>query len=232
VVNELAIPVMAELQDNLAGLRHSVLRSIRMMTWIIAPVCIGVILAVEDFVRVALTEKWFSIVPIVQLLCIHSLMHAITGLFPPVLMARNRASFLFGYNLVLLGLMPPLFFLGASWAGAVGVAAAWALIYPFLHLYMASVAFREIQLSWKAIGAQIWRPLLSVAAMVLAVLLVRLMISNWNFSALIRLILVVLTGASVYGTAFLIIGGRSRNEIFEAASWMFFRDTKIARAAN
>jgi O-antigen/teichoic acid export membrane protein len=232
VVNQLAVPVMAELQDNLAGLRHSVLRSIRMLTWFVAPICVGVILVIDDFVSVALTDKWFAIVPIVQLLSVHSFIHAVTGLFPPVLMARNRAGFLFGYNFALLILMLPLFWVGASWAGAVGVAATWALIYPFLHLYMASEAFREIELTWKAIGEQLWRPLVAVTFMTLTVVFVRSLITYWNLPVLTRLILSVLTGASVYWTAFLTIGGRSRSEIFETASWIIFRDTKIAKTGN
>jgi O-antigen/teichoic acid export membrane protein len=227
VVTRLAVPVMAELQDDLAALRNSLLRSVRLVTWVVAPVCVGMMLTVEDFVRVALPAQWSGIVPIVQLLCIHSLMQSITGLFPPVLTARYRADFMFFFNLTLLAVMPPIFWAAATWSGAVGVAAVWAFIYPLFHLYMALEAFKEVELSRKAIWKQIRPPLIAVAIMVLAVLGIRSLLPS-SYPPILGLATSVLTGAGAYAAAFLWIGGRSRGEIWEAAGWLLYRGSKLA----
>jgi teichuronic acid exporter len=232
VINKLAVPVMAELQDDLDALRKALLRSIRLVTWVVAPICIGLILAMADFVSIALPDKWSGLAPIVQLLCLRSLMSSVTELLPPVLLARNRADFMFWYNLTLLAVMPGLFWLGASWSGALGLALVWAVIFPIFQMYMAYEVFKEVKLTSRVLCAQLWRPLVAVIVMIGAVLVVRVIVTEWSYAALPRLILTVLTGAAAYGAAFLWIGGRVRDEIWEAASWIIFRDTRIARAAN
>jgi lipopolysaccharide exporter len=224
--------MMAALQGNAGGLRASLLRSVRLVMWVVAPICLGLIVVLPDFVQVALTDKWHTITPIVQILCVNSLVRSVSVLLPSVLLARGRANFLFCYNLALFGVMPLVFWLGASWSGAWGVAVGWLVVYPMFQIHILYKTLNEIDLAWKVLWVQIWRPLAAVVVTFVAALVAQWFMSAWSYPALARLIVTLVLGASIYGAAFLWIGGRSRGEIWEVAGWLIHRDKKIARAGK
>jgi O-antigen/teichoic acid export membrane protein len=224
MVNQLATPVMAELQADREGLRAAFLRAVRLVAWAAFPLCIGLMLVARDLVEVVLTEKWIRSVPVIQLLCIYALIRSVAVLMPPALMARYRARFLFAYTAGQLMIMPLAFWAGAVWWGAIGVALAWITVYPIVLTVLARETFRAIHVSRQIIWAQVWPPMAATVVMATSVLAVRWCISSWrNDLALFHLALMVSTGAATYGAALLACGGPVRGEIQEAAGWLFRR---------
>src|SRR5207245_7562729 len=124
VVNQLACPVMAELQTSREGLRTSLLRALRLVLSASLPLCTGLILEADDFVRVILSEKWTPSVPILRILCVSSMIASFTVLLPPLLMARYRAAFLVRYTLLPLFVLPLPFLSGAAWSARLSESAA------------------------------------------------------------------------------------------------------------
>jgi O-antigen/teichoic acid export membrane protein len=232
VVNQLASPLMAELQANQEAMRAAFLRSMRMVASATFPLCLGLMLVAEDFVRVALTDKWIPAVPVIQVLCLYAVIQSVIVLFPPVLLACYRARFLFAYTVALLAIMPLAFWAGAKWLGAMGVAAAWAVVYPIVLTWFAHETLQEIGVSWKLLWTQLWPPVVATLVMVGTVLMVRVSVSSWGEEASVgRLAVMSLAGASVYGLALLRIGGPIVAEIKEVVGWVL-RGNRAASACR
>ncbi|MGH8064829.1 MAG: oligosaccharide flippase family protein [Candidatus Entotheonellia bacterium] len=230
VINQLAFPVMAELQTDREALRVSFLWVVRLVAWTTFPLCLGMTQVAEDLVHIALTGKWLPAVPIIQVLSIYAMIRSIAVLLPPVLTARYRARFLFGYNLMMLGVMPLVFWAGAAQLGAMGVAVAWVVVYPILLSRMARVALSELDVSWKMLWQQLQPPLLSTVVMLIAMVAVHWSFSLWGSdlalsrpAVISRLVAMTLAGVSVYGLCLWAFGGQVLTEIREVAGWIIWR---------
>jgi O-antigen/teichoic acid export membrane protein len=232
VVNQLASPLMAELQTDREGMRAAFLRSTRMVASATFPLCLGLMLVAEDLVRVALTDKWLPVVPVLQVLCLYAVIQSVIVLFPHVLLACYRARFLFAHTVALIAIMPLAFWAGAKWWGAMGVAAAWVLVYPIVLTWLAHEALQEIGVSWKMLGTQLWPPVAATLVMVGTMLLVRVSVSSWGEEASVgRLAVMSLAGASAYGLVLLRIGGPVVAEIKEVVGWVL-RGNRAASACR
>jgi len=230
-VNQLAYPVMAELQADREAMRISLLRVIRLIAWVTFPLCIGLMVMAKDFVWVALSEKWLRAVPIIQVLCLYAMILSVAVLLPPVLMARYRAKFLFGYNLTLLAVMPLAFWLGALWSGAAGVAVAWVAVYPIIMVRMAREAFSEVGVSRRKLWTELRPPLEATLVMMVAMLLVQSGIASWARDLMVaRLAAMSLAGAAVYSAWLFRFGGPVRAEMLEVAGLLFRRTRQLPTA--
>ena len=159
VVNQLAAPVMAELQRDIAQMRSALLRQVRLVASLTTPLCAGLALVADDFIHVVLTDKWMPVVPILRLLCLFAMWHSVTIMLPPVLFARYRAGFMFRWNAALLVTMSFAFWAGAAWKGALGIAFAWITVYPVITLVKVRRVMKELDLTWRIIATTL-RPIL------------------------------------------------------------------------
>lgn len=221
LVNQLATPVMAELQGNLTALRTSFLRGVRLVSSVSLPLCVGMMLVAEDVVRIGLTEKWAASVAPLQILSFFSILSAVAVLFSPVLMVRHRVDFLLRYTIAQLLLMTPAFWAGAAWGGPVGVALAWTIVYPIGFAWLMREVFRELEIGWRQFLAQVKPAALATLVMALTVLLGRLILESGAVGhPVARLGAMVAPGAIVYGAMLWWIGGPVRGEIAQVAGWV------------
>jgi O-antigen/teichoic acid export membrane protein len=220
VVNQLASPIMAELQDKRSAMQVSLLRGLRLVALIAFPMCIGLLLVADDLIRVLLTDKWSEAVPALQILCLYAFIRSLDILLPPVLMARFRAKFLFSYTFALLAFMPLAFLAGAIWGGAIGVAIAWVTVYPIFMLRMAQEAFLEVGLSWRNLLKQLSSTLGATATMATVLSAIAWGLSAWSHDmALIRLLLMVITGMIVYTGSLFLMDGTIYEELRQVIWW-------------
>ncbi len=231
-VNQITYPMMAELQGNREAMRTAFLRSLRLVACICFPLCIGLLLEAEDFIRVALGTHWISAVPVLKVLCVYAIFSSVAVLLSPVLMACYRTRFIFRYTLIQLLIMPFLFWAGAAQWGAIGVAIAWSTAYPLALAWLAGGALREMRLPWKTFLAQ-FRPAVTASTiMALAVVLIQWGWTRWGEDLpAARLAVTVLIGSVVYGAVLLRVGGPLRDEIKEVWGWMF-QGGRVALAAK
>jgi O-antigen/teichoic acid export membrane protein len=224
VLNQLASPILAGLQADRTAMRDSFLRTVRIAACFTVPSCMGMGLAADDLVYVALGEKWLPIVPILQVLSLFGLVHSLAVLFPPVLFARYRTMFLFYWTGALLLVMPFAFWAGAAWGEALGVALASVIIYPIFVALLAREGLRQIETRY----ATFWRHLRPVAAgvlpMIACMLIVQWAMPNSDFvERLTRLALTAGLGGLVYALAILWLGGPLVGEIAQIAGWLLPR---------
>jgi teichuronic acid exporter len=224
VVNQLAFPVLAGLQADPSAMRAAFMRGVRLVVCITAPLALGLIIVADDLISVALTDKWMAAVPVLQVLAACSLIRSVEVLLPPVLFARYRSSFLFWWTLSLLAIMPFVFWFGAAWLGALGVALAWLMAYPVLMFRMAQEGMDELGLSWKMLWRGI-RPILAAAAIMAgAVFLLRIgMAAEEGGHRALRLAVCCVIGALVYGMGLYWRGGAVVRELQEVLGWILHR---------
>jgi O-antigen/teichoic acid export membrane protein len=224
VVNQLALPVMAELQTDRGALRASFLRGLRFVACLTVPACVGAMLVADDLVPVVLGMKWQPMVPLLRVLAIFGLVHSLDVLIPPILFARYRPAFMFRWTMALLVVMLFAFWAGAAWRGALGVALAWIIVYPAMVVWMAREGLQELEMGWGALGSEL-RPI-GIAALMMAagVLLAQWMVPGASLAdRLARLALSTSAGALAYGAGILWWGGPLRGELAEVAGWLLPR---------
>jgi O-antigen/teichoic acid export membrane protein len=222
MINEVATPVMAELQDNRAAMRAAFLRGMRLVACITVPLSLGILLVAEDFVWVTLTEKWSSAVPLLQILCIYALLRSGDVLLSPVLRARYRVTFLLRYGIALVLIMPLAFWAGAVYLGATGVALVWVCVYPLIMFWMASTTLYELDLAWHTLWMQVRLPLGASLVMAAVVLTIQYLMPGVTLGERVaRLLCASGGGAIAYCGSIFWHGGLIVDELLEMSGWFF-----------
>ena len=233
VVNQLMVPLMAELQAKPAEMGDYLLRVIRLVAGVVIPVSVGLALVAEDIVRVILTDKWLGTVPVLQVLCFSAVIKGIDNLLPPVLRARYRSNFLMLYNTTLLTVMPPAFVAGALWAEGMGVALAWVTVYPVVMCWMVWAVIRELELQWGSVLRQLAAPAYAVLAMAAAVLTFKQFMPHMDVSnTWIQLCVEVALGAMAYGLGLLVFGRALISELWSIVLMVFRPGRNVVSSAE
>ncbi|MBN1069261.1 lipopolysaccharide biosynthesis protein [Clostridium botulinum] len=69
-IDSVLLPTMSQVQDDPKQVKHMTRRSIKISTYVMAPLMMGVAFCAEPLVRLMLTEKWLSCVPYMRIFCI------------------------------------------------------------------------------------------------------------------------------------------------------------------
>lgn len=96
-IDSVLFPALSNEQDNYARVRDMTRRSIKVSTFVMAPLMIGLFVCAESFVSIILTDKWLPCVPFLRVFCI-------TFLFYPIHTANLNAIKATGRSNVLLRL--------------------------------------------------------------------------------------------------------------------------------
>jgi O-antigen/teichoic acid export membrane protein len=224
VVNMLSLPMMAELQTNVDGMRAAFYRAVRLTAAIALPTSAGMALVADEMVAVLLGPKWLAAIPVLRLLCLYAAVRAIDVLLPPVLFTRRRERFVLWYCLALLIAVPPAAVFGALWDGASGVVVFSTPVYCAVMAVMAKEALAEIKGGFAELWSQIWPILAATAAMAAVVLLLReFALAGRAEPAWVRLVFLSVSGATTYGAALFAIGSPVIGEGVEVVGWILRR---------
>lgn len=96
-LNSVLLPAMSKNQDNLESLKGMMRRSIKISTYIISPILVGLLSITTPLVRLLLTEKWLPCVPFMQIFCV-------TYIFYPIHTANLNAILAKGHSDIFLKL--------------------------------------------------------------------------------------------------------------------------------
>src|SRR5207249_1795768 len=125
------------------------------------------------------------------------------------------------YTFTQLLVMPIAFWIGATWAGSIGVALGWALAYPLSLTWLANEALLGLNVGWRLFLAQLWSPFVATTAMTASVLLLQWWWAYWGPDvATLRLSMSIFAGATSYTVGLWLIGGRLVQEIKEVSGWV------------
>lgn len=194
--------VFSAVQKDLPALRRYLLGLSEGMALITFPVSAGMALVAEEFVIVALGDKWRPAIVPLQLLALYGGFRSIATLLPQILVVTGHSRRSMEMNLIAALVLPVVFYVGSRW-GTTGVALGWIIGYPIvvIPLFFRS-AFRAIALPATEYLHALWPALSSTFAMAMAVTAVRAL-APARLTPAILLALLVLTGAAAYaGTLF------------------------------
>jgi len=85
-------PAISKNQDDLAKVKTMIQRSIKITSFIICPMMVGMIAVAKPLVMVLYTEKWLMAVPYIQVLAIDYLLRPINGVNMQVIRAIGRSD--------------------------------------------------------------------------------------------------------------------------------------------
>jgi O-antigen/teichoic acid export membrane protein len=109
------------------------------------PVALGMALTADDFVHVVLGSKWETAIGPLRLLALYTSVRSITPLVAQALTMTGRARHAMMNSIWSAVVLPPAFWIGSHW-GPTGIAAAWAIVFPFLAAHLYRRLFRDIEM--------------------------------------------------------------------------------------
>jgi len=128
-LNDVAFPSYARMQSDKAAIRRSFTKALKLLMLIACPIYFGMAASAEPLVVTLFGAKWREMAPFVTLLALTMPFMTIQVMFPPVCNALGRP----GLNTLIAGIgavMMPIAYLVGIRFGALGLAAAWLLVYP------------------------------------------------------------------------------------------------------
>jgi O-antigen/teichoic acid export membrane protein len=217
VVGRALFPVFSRLQADHGRLAGAYVRATAAITLVTAPLMFGIFVLREPFIAVALGEHWQPVVDVLAWLVPVGLLQSIGTSVGALYLATGRTDVMFKWGVAAGLLVIPAFIIGLQW-GVAGVAAAYAIASLLLFWPSLAIPFRLVGLRVRVV---LLRLVPSLATAVVMALVVAVLAAVWPPRAdnqLLRLALLVVVGAVIYGSLSLITQRALLKDIIRAAS--------------
>jgi O-antigen/teichoic acid export membrane protein len=186
---------VSRLQSDLEAIWTLVLRNLRILTVVLAPIFVGLAVVSDLVVEVVLGPEWLTAAPVLAILSGAGFLLCVSAFFSAVFMGLGKSRHNFVLTLtrgvtISVGVLAGAFF-GVS-AAAVGVSIGAAVVLPFYLIVLA----RDLSIDVRPIVAAIGKPFAAAAAMGLSVAALRVL--GPHTAAYVDLLMCVALGAGVY----------------------------------
>jgi teichuronic acid exporter len=215
IVNQVAFPTMARLQDEALRLHDRLLQAIRLLGFAAIPVLWGISAVAPEFVDVVLGEKWRAAILPLEVLSLVAPLRMLTAFLATALAAVGRADLELRNTIVSSVILPIAFLIGVQWL-LDGLALSWLVAMPVVLAINFPRTSRALGLDAAQVFAALRAPLLAGAAMYGAVLGVRLLLAAQE--ALLRLPLLIVVGAGAYLAAVSVLDRSVWSDVKRVAS--------------
>jgi lipopolysaccharide exporter len=128
IITRVLFPAFAKIQDDTAKLRVNFYKLLSVVGIINFPVLLGLMVVSNNVVPLVFGEKWVSIIPVLQLLCVVGLLRSVGNPIGSLLMAKARVDISFKFNVFKTFLFVPAIIIGGHLAGAIGVTLGFLLV--------------------------------------------------------------------------------------------------------
>ncbi len=91
-IDSVLLPVMAREQDHVVRVKTMLRRSIKISSYIVAPIMIGVVFVADPLIRLLLTEKWLPCVLFLRIFCIKYMFYSINAANLNAIKAMGRSD--------------------------------------------------------------------------------------------------------------------------------------------
>lgn len=195
IINQVAFPALARLQQEREMLREKLVRVLGMMSLLAIPILWGLSATANEVVLVVLGTTWVNAIFPLQALTLMMPFRTLIGFLPTVTDAIGRPEIGVHNMILAVILMPPAFYVGCRW-GINGVAMAWLVAYPVVLLINAHRMLGAIGIRLNQLVLPVARAVACGLLMYLAVSLTRLVLVGAD----VRLLLAteIVAGAVVY----------------------------------
>jgi O-antigen/teichoic acid export membrane protein len=195
IVNQVAFPTIAKLQEQLPRMRRRILETVRMLAFAAIPLLWGVGAVAPEFVPVLLGARWQGIVLPLQLIAIVAPLRMLTTLFATTVSALGRSDVELGNTLLSLGVSVVAFLVGVRWE-VLGLAVAYVAAVSISFVLNFPRTARIIGLSVGDVLVACRGPVVAGTIMLATIAVARLGLdtaSQW-----LRLISLIALGAGAY----------------------------------
>ncbi len=209
MVTTVIFSYLVAVRDDLGAVRRYVRNLTQGIALLTFPACVGLGIVAREFVLLVLGPKWEGAIGPLRVLSIYAAFRSILALLPKILWAFGDARFIMWNSLATVLVLGPAFYIGSHW-GITGIAWAWVVAYPWVVLFIYKETFAKIEMGAAEYFGSLRPALEATIVMALAVVSVGYALPS-NLSLLLRLVVKVAVGVSVYGGVLLL---RHRQRVF------------------
>lgn len=188
-------PVLSEEQSGRAAIKTYMRKSIRISSYILVPMIIGLYAVADTFVGVILTDKWLPCVPYMRILCIVYITRSMSAVFQKAIMAIGKSGVSLLHEIITSALTIVLLVLAVFVYDSIDLIAwSYVLVMVVGILYYSYVVNKEFAYRYFEIAVDYMPPILLSVVMGLCAYAVGFI----QLPSVLKLVLQVLTGAAVY----------------------------------
>lgn len=120
-INSVLLPAMSQVQDNPERVKNMTRRAMKISTYVIAPVIMGLAFTAESVIHLVLTEKWLPCVPFLRIFCITYMFYPVNTTNLNAIKAMGRSDLFLKLETIkkVIGLIV---LLGTMWFGVMAMA--------------------------------------------------------------------------------------------------------------
>ena len=198
VLTQVAFPAFSKVQDDTGLLKSGYLKMIEMLSFINAPLLLGLAAIAPTLIPFLMGEKWEPAVPVLQILALYAFIRSIGNAAGSILLAKGKANWTFYWNALLLFIIPAAVIVTVSiYPSLVAVAATLAILHFMLMLCHYAVYMRKIMGNYIVdFFVHLGRGFMCALVMALCVYLLQYGMNAWN--PWVSLLISVLTGVALY----------------------------------
>lgn len=173
IITRVLFPAFAKIQDDTEKLRVNFYKLLSVVGIINFPALLGLMVVSNNAVPLVFGEKWNSIVPVLQLLCIVGLLRSVGNPIGSLLMAKARVDISFKFNIFKTCLFIPAILTGGHLAGAMGVTLGFLLVQVINTVLSYFVMIKPVLgTSYRQYMLSLWLPFyLSLPTLIVSYLL-------------------------------------------------------------
>ena len=195
ILNQVAFPAIARLQEELPRMRRRLLDAIRLLGFGTTPALWGLCAVAPEFVAIVLGKQWGAVAPLLQAVALVAPLRIASGIFSTAMSGLGRADIGLANNLVSLVVFALACLCGVRW-GAEGLAGAYAVAVVISFVLNFPRSSRALGISSRQLYAACRSSLISGLVMMAVVACARLAVHD--LSEIVRLPVLVALGAVAY----------------------------------
>jgi O-antigen/teichoic acid export membrane protein len=212
IINQIAFPAFSRMQGEEQRVASSFLLGIRLQTFFAVPILWGISSVAPELVRVFLGSQWESSILPLQILTLMMPFRMASNFTPAVLQGIGRADLGLRNLVVLSVVMPPAFFLGATF-GVIGISLAWVMAYPIVFLINLTFTLPALHVPFGRFIRDLLLPIIPGSIMFGAVFFTRELLLEASNST--RLICLILVGIFAYLAGVLTVSRHGLREVID-----------------
>ncbi len=190
-ISQVAQPVLVEVGDDKEREKRVLHKMMRFTSMLTFPAMLGLAMVADEFIRIAISDKWASCVPLLQLLCIGGAFMPFHTLFQNLAISKGRSDIYLTLGVLLLSLQIGITLIFSRYTINIMVGAYSLLIIIFCGLWWY-VAHRLINLNIKETIKDFLPFLLSAIVTMLLTYFITKPINNLVILLLTRIILAII----------------------------------------
>lgn len=95
ILSRAIYPIQCSIQNDAERLKDSFIQYLRMSTYIVFPLMIGLCVLAKPLIVIVLTDKWLPMLPLLQIMCIAYMWDPVMSINNNILNARGRSDYFF-----------------------------------------------------------------------------------------------------------------------------------------